>query len=75
MRMWPDEAQHFLGHYRDLEIVHPQLDKRRVVVGSEGFGTFCAEARPLACIYIPERRDPAEWGEGVGSSRCVPRLP
>ena len=65
MRMWPDEAQHFLGHYEGLEIVHPQLDKRRVVVGPEGFGAFCAEARPLACIYIPERRDPAEWGEAV----------
>ena len=65
MRMWPDEAEHFLGHYRDLELVHPQLDKRRVAVGPAGFGTFCAEARPLACLYIPERRDPAAWGDGV----------
>lgn len=65
MRMWPDEAQHFLGHYEGLEIVHPQLDKRRVVVEPEGFGTFCAEAQPLACIYLPERRDPAEWGIAV----------
>ena len=65
MRMWPDEAQHFLGRHEDLELVHPQLDKRRVVVGPEGFGAFCAEARPLACLYVPERRDPAEWGETV----------
>ena len=65
MRMWPDEAEHFLGHYRDLELVHPQLAKRRVAVGPAGFGAFCAEARPLACLYIPERRDPAAWGDGV----------
>ena len=65
MRMWPDEAQHFLGRYKDLEIVHPQLEKRRVCVGPGGFGAFCAEARPLACIYVPERRDPDEWGETV----------
>ena len=65
MRMWPDEAEHFLGHHEDLEIVHPQLDKRRVAVGHEGFGAFCAEAQPLACIYIPERRDPALWGNEV----------
>ena len=45
--------------------MHPQLDKRRVAVGPEGFGTFCAEARPLACLYFPERRDPAAWGDDV----------
>lgn len=65
MRMWPDEAQHFLGRHEDLEKVHPRLEKRRVPVEIQGFGTLCAEAQPLACIYVPQRRDPAEWGEGI----------
>lgn len=65
MRMWPDEAQHFLGQFETLEIVHPQLDKRRVAIGADGFGSFCADAQPLAAIYIPERRDPSVWGDQV----------
>jgi len=65
MRMWPDQASYFLGHYEDLEIVHPAYSKRRVPVGADGLGTFCREPAPLACFYLPERRDPAEWGEGI----------
>ncbi len=57
MRLWPEEAEHFLGHYEDLEIVHPLYEKRRVPVGPVGFGTFCDEASPICCIYLPERRD------------------
>jgi hypothetical protein len=59
LRLWPDEAQHFLGHYEDLPLVHPELAKRRVPVGPDGFGAFCDVAQPLACLYLPERRDPA----------------
>ena len=43
MRMWPDEARYFLGHYHNLERVHPALSKRRAHVGPDGFGTFCDE--------------------------------
>jgi len=65
MRMWPDEAQHFLPKRADLARVHPLLDKRRVRVGPGGFGTFCSEPAPLACIYVPERCDPITGGETV----------
>ena len=60
MRMWPDEAQHFLGRHDDLGFVHPALSKRRVPVGPGGYGTFCDEPQPLDRIYLPERRDPVE---------------
>jgi hypothetical protein len=65
MRMWPDQASYFLGHYEDLGIVHPAYSKRRVPVGADGLGTFCSEPALLACFYLPERRDPAGWGEGI----------
>lgn len=65
MRLWPDEAQHFLGHYEDLELVHPAYAKRRVPVGQGGFGAFCDQSQPLACIYLPERRDAQEHGTQV----------
>jgi hypothetical protein len=55
MRMWPDEAEYFLGHYSDLEIVHPWYTKRRVDIGRGGFGAFCGEERPMGAIYIPIR--------------------
>lgn len=65
MRLWPNEAQHFLGHYEDLELVHPAYSKRRVPIGSGGFGSFCDKPQPLACIYLPERRDVQEHGTQV----------
>ncbi len=65
MRMWPDEAQHFWGDYEHLDLVHPDLDKRRVPVGPDRLGAFCDAPRPLACIYLPQRRDPAQWGAGI----------
>jgi hypothetical protein len=65
MRMWPEQAQHFLGYYEELDIVHPAYSKRCVPVGADGFGTFCDASQPLACFYLPERRDPVEWGTGI----------
>jgi hypothetical protein len=52
MRMWPDEATHFLGGYEDLPIVHPDYTKRRVPVDR-----FSASARPLTALYLPERQE------------------
>lgn len=57
MRMWPDQAQHFLGYFDELEKVQPAQSKRRIPVGAEGFGTFCLESQPLKCLYLPERHD------------------
>ena len=65
MRMWPDQARHFLGRYEDLEVVHPAYTKRRVPVEEDGAWTFCNEPQSLACLYLPERRDPAVWGAEV----------
>lgn len=65
MRMWPAEAQHFLGHYKSLKKVHSSITKRRVPIGPETFGTFCTHSKPVARIYLPERRDPAEWGHRI----------
>ena len=65
MRLWPDEAQHFIGRYEDLALVHPKATKRRVPVGPEGFGTFSNESKPIACIYLPERRDAKVWGTDI----------
>jgi hypothetical protein len=60
MRMWPDEAQHFLGEYQTLEIVHPAHTKRRVPVGSGGLGAFCDKPQRLAALYLPQRCSPTE---------------
>jgi hypothetical protein len=65
MRLWPEQARHFLGHERELEFVHPAYPKYRVPVGPGTFGTFCPTPRSLACIYLPERRDPARHGTAV----------
>lgn len=55
MRMWPDEAAHFVPEWEGLPTVHPAISKRRVPVGEGGFGTFHEASLPLACLYLPER--------------------
>lgn len=57
MRMWPDEAEYFLGAFEDLDRVHPTVSKRRVPVGSGRFGSFHGSSLPLARLYLPERRE------------------
>ena len=57
MRLWPDQATHFLGGYEDLEIVHPGFDKRRVPVGSGGVGRFHRRPVPLGCLWLPELQE------------------
>jgi hypothetical protein len=56
MRMWPDEAAHFIERSEELPIVLPGLAKRRVPVGAGGFGAFRDISLPLAGLYIAERR-------------------
>lgn len=79
MRFWPDRAEHLLGRYDDLELVHPDYSKRRVPIGLDGWGSFCDELQPLKCLYLPERRDPSTWGTkieivSVSSSEAVMEL-
>lgn len=65
MRMWPKLAANFVGDFKTLPRVHPQIAKRRVPVGEGGFGRFCSEPMPLTCLYLPERRDPASAGTEI----------
>ncbi len=65
MRFWPEEAQYFLGHYETLARVHPDLAKRRIALSQEGLGRFSDDSLPIACLYIPERRDPALAGTAI----------
>lgn len=56
MRMWPPEAEHFLGTASGLPLVHPFYEKRRVPVGgSDGWGSFDPRPRALRCLYVLER--------------------
>jgi hypothetical protein len=59
MRMWPEVAQHFLGEYDALPLVHPKLTKRCVRLPQPGWGAFCGKPQPLVAIYLPAR-DTAE---------------
>jgi hypothetical protein len=65
MRLWADEAEHFLGHNHSLKELHPELSKYRLPIGTDHFGTFCRAAQPLTCLYVPERHDPTEMGEKI----------
>jgi hypothetical protein len=56
MRMWPEQARHFVGH-DEFEQVHPSLTKRRIPIGPTGSGTFDGSLRPLVALYLPRRMD------------------
>jgi hypothetical protein len=71
MRMWPEEARHFLSGTDGLEIVHPAFAKLRVLVGPAGLGSFCPDPRPLVCIYVLERRE--DGGGGIEIQPIVQR--
>ena len=61
LRMWPEQAAHFVEDVDALQTVHPYTEKKLVPVGRGGIrGSFCSESRPLAALYIPDRRDEAE---------------
>lgn len=59
MRMWPDQARHFVGTVAGLPRVVSHLTKRRVPVGAGGFGTFQGGAVPMGHLLLPERRPDA----------------
>ena len=57
LRMWPDQAAHFVEHVDTLTPVHPYLDKKRVPAEDVGTGRFCPAAQLLRALYLPERRE------------------
>ena len=74
MRMWPEQAAHFLGHFEGLSKVHPHLEKRRVPVGPDGFGCFQAQTAPLARLYLPAREAPKICMTRLGLGEAVMAL-
>jgi hypothetical protein len=62
MRMWPDEAEHFLGASAHLPRVQEDSAKRSVAVafgsvgGVGGFGSFHDGPVPVAGLYLATRR-------------------
>jgi len=73
MRLWPDQAQYFLGHFQDLELVHPEISKRRLPMGRDGWGNFCSVSQSINRLYLPERRDPHVWGTEIEIISLSPR--
>lgn len=73
LRLWENEAQHFMGHVYDLARVHPEISKRWVPIGAGGWGAFCDAEQPLACLYLPERRDPTKYGGNITITPIPPR--
>lgn len=57
MRMWPDQASHFLRSWESLDLVHPALTKRRIPVAENGLGTFVPEPARVDVVYLPDRID------------------
>ena len=72
MRFWPDEANYFLNHHEDLPRIHPGFAKRRIALNRERLGGFRDESLPIACLYIPERRDTALAGRAIDITPCPP---
>jgi hypothetical protein len=72
IRLWPDQADHFLGAHQELERVDPEGDKRRVSVVEQGVGQFSGRAEPLARLYFPERRNAGIGGAAVEIGRMAP---
>jgi hypothetical protein len=56
LRLWPEQADYFLGHHASLPLVHPRFTKRRVTVGGS-FGVHHPYLAPLTHVYLPERSD------------------
>jgi hypothetical protein len=62
MRMWPDEAAHFVGPPEGLPLVQADSEKRRVAIGDGGFGSFHDASAPLSCIYLASRNQETHGG-------------
>ncbi|HEX7185268.1 MAG TPA: hypothetical protein VF756_25820 [Thermoanaerobaculia bacterium] len=72
MRMWPDEAEHFLGCFEDLPRVHRNYSKRWVEVGPGGLGSFQDAPAPLASIYLAARRRTEDTYDRIEVRRVHP---
>ncbi len=55
IRMWPQDAGHFLPPGVPSRQIHPGATKRCFTVGDGGFGRFQKAACPLAVVLLPRR--------------------
>jgi hypothetical protein len=63
INLWPDQAGHFLGLDTHLKQSIPLLGESTPVPAEQASsGSFCDQPRPLACVYLPDRRDLPESG-------------
>ncbi len=82
LRLWPEQAERFLGGRAGLARVHPEHEKLRAPVGTagsigaiseSGFGEFCGRAVPIARIYLPARREPGSPDGSISITGLSPR--
>ncbi len=73
MRLWPQEAEHFLGGRLDLEPVAPDQQNLRVPVGAGGFGSFCPGVTALAGLYLLDRREKTQEVPELEIESIAPR--
>jgi hypothetical protein len=57
MRMWPDQARHFIGDVDQLPTVHPAFAKVRVPLSRLTLGSLSMQPRPLRAVYVLDRQD------------------
>jgi hypothetical protein len=65
LRMYPVQAQYFLGHLQGLQRMNDYTSKLLVALERDSFGAFCAAPRPLTCLFLPQRRDAVEAGTDI----------
>lgn len=69
MRLWPTEAQYFLGSYHQLPPVFPLSPKRQVSLLSNNIGRPAESFLPLSFIYLPQRLKTEEPTQIIPISR------
>ena len=57
MRMWEDQAAYFTKKTKFQVIKQEPYPQQLTPIGTQGFGLFCDQPKPLQLIYIPQRRD------------------
>jgi hypothetical protein len=76
MRLWPEDIPAGWGRAEDYPVVHPELSKRRLVIGEGARGRYQPDSRPLACIYLPVRSTTTDTCtfDGLGPSDAIMEL-
>jgi hypothetical protein len=55
LRLWPEQAAHFVDNWEELEQPHPGFTKRKVPIGTDGFGAAASGPVPLRRLYVLQR--------------------